>query len=125
MVVLGRDMVEDLRRGPNGSMHDFGGSEVSGLKREFVEDCAEGRVSESFFMLREWGLLGVGKTKESVSEVVEERVEDEAGLSATTRVSPGFAEGVSMRRWVTRHRLRAGRDDNKADCGRGVAVSMF
>ena len=98
---------------------------MRGLKRELVEDVAEGSVRESFFMLREWGLLG-GKMKESVSEVVDERVEEEAGLSVDMLVGFWFAkEGVSMRRWATGQRFRTDWEDNMVDCGRGVAVSMF
>ena len=124
--VVGREIVEDLRRGAKGSMLEAGGSEVMGLKREFVDEVAEGSVSESFFMFRERGLLGVGKMNESVSEVVEERVEGVVCVSADRRVSPGFTEeGVSMRRCAGGPRLRAGCEDNIADCGRGVAESMF
>ena len=125
MLLLGSEMVEDLRRGPQASVVDWGGSEVRGLKREFVEDVAEGRVRESFFMLRERCLLGGGKMKESVSEVVEERVEEEAGLSESMACSARAAEGVSMRRGAGGHRLRGGSEAGTADCGRGVAVSMF
>ena len=42
-------------------------------RRELVEDWAEGRVRDSFFMFREVrGLLGLGKTNESESEVADE-----------------------------------------------------
>lgn len=55
----------------------MGGSDTVGLKREVAEDWADGRVSESFFlfMVRDCGLLGGGKMKESVSEVAEETAE--------------------------------------------------
>ena len=98
---------------------------MRGLQRELVEDIALGRVRESFFMLRERCLLGVGKTNESVSEVVEERVEEEAGVSADMVWSEGAVFGVSMRRGAGGHRLRGGSEAGTADCGRGVAVSMF
>lgn len=65
--------------------------------REVAEDCADGRVIESFFMFRrDRGLLGEGRIKESASEVVEERVEAEAELSLGNNAIPVLWTGVSM-----------------------------
>ncbi len=65
--------------------------------RELVDDWADGSVIDSFFMLRrDRGLLGEGRTKESASEVVEERVDAEAELSLEKNAMPGLWTGVSM-----------------------------
>ena len=62
-----------------------------------MEDWADGRVMDSFFMLRrDRGLLGEGRIKESASEVVEDRVEVEAELSLENNAMPGLGTGVSM-----------------------------
>lgn len=75
-------------------------------------------------MLREWGLLGGGKMKDSVSEVPEERVEAEARFPAGTREPSAWWAGVSMHRGATGGFLRCENEVN-ADCGRGVAASML
>lgn len=111
VLAFGRESTDGLRRaaGKAGASSDcLGGSEVTGLKREVVEDCAEERLSESFFMLRERGLLGGGKMKESVSsEVPEERVEAEARFPVEgTRESSACWAGVSMHSGVTGGFLR-------------------
>lgn len=82
-------------------------------------------MSESFFMFLEWGLLGGGQQKESASEVAEESAEALVEVSGDTRVTLGACEGVSMRRGVTGPFLLEEKDDWNADCGRGVAVSIF
>lgn len=95
---------------------------TAGRVRELDEDWADGRVMDSFFMLRrDRGLLGEGRIKESASEVVEERVDAEAELSLEKKATPGLKRGVSMRRGAGGPFLRGGR----VDCGRGVAASML
>lgn len=95
---------------------------TAGSVRELDEDWADGRVMDSFFMLRrDRGLLGEGRIKESASEVVEERVDAEAELSLEKKATPGLKRGVSMRRGAGGPFLRGGR----VDCGRGVAASML
>ena len=59
VVVAGRETMDGLRRVALGGITSamrLMGSEARGLSREFVEDCADGRVSESFFMFLEWWL---------------------------------------------------------------------
>ncbi len=109
VLVLGREMTDGLRRaGGTEARESFGGSEVSGLRREAVELSAEGRVRDNFFMFRKWGLPVVGKVNESVSEVAEERVDAGAEVSENTRVTSGFCAGVSMRRLGIGPLLRVG-----------------
>ena len=79
--------------------------------REFVEDCAEGRVRESFFMLRERDFVGGGKMKESESEVAESMVEEGAEESLRVRAILGLCTGVSMRREVGGPFLRGMEDE--------------
>ena len=126
---LGRETMEGLRRvalaGITSAMR-LDGSEPIGLSSEAVEDCADGRVRESFFMFLEWGLLGGGQQKESASEVAEESAEAQVEASGSdTRATLGACGGVSIRRGVMGPFLREEKDDRKADCGRGVAVSIF
>lgn len=90
-----------------------------------MEDWAEGRVRDSFFMFREVrGLLGVGKTNESESEVADERP---AELSLWTRAMSELRAGVSIRKEVRGPLFRwaAGGRDRRDDDGRGVAESML
>lgn len=126
VLAFGRDKTEGRRRagtaGPSSS--GLGGSDVTGQKREVDDDCAEARLSESFFMLRGWGLVEGGKMKESVSEVPEERVEAEAKFAAGTRELSAWRAGVSMDSGATGGFLRCENEVN-ADWGRGVAASML
>lgn len=78
MAEFGREMTEGRRRGSGleGMFGVDGGREgwsCEGCARDKAEDCAEGRVRESFFMFLERDFEGGGKTKESESEVAEER----------------------------------------------------
>lgn len=127
--VAGSETMDGLRRvalaGITSAIR-LGGSDASGLSKEAAEDCADGRVRESFFMFLEWGLLGGGQQKESASEVAEESAEAQVEVSGSdTRATLGACGGVSMRRGVIGPFLREEKDDRKADCGRGVAVSIF
>ena len=45
VLLLGSEMVEDLRRGPQASVVDWGGAEVRGLKRGIVEDVGAALAS--------------------------------------------------------------------------------
>lgn len=81
-------------------------------------------MRESFFMLRVRDLEGGGKTKESESEVADERVEAGAEGSLKSRAILRFCAGVFMRR-EPGGPFFFGMADLKADMGRGVAVSMF
>ena len=65
-----------------------------------MEDRAEGRVRDKFFVfLRDRGLLvgAQGRESSDKSESSEERVEAGAELSLTVRAISGFCAGVSMR----------------------------
>lgn len=114
VLAFGRDKTDGRRRGGNAepSSGSFGGSGVTGLKSEAVDDCAEERLSESFFMLREWGLVDGGKVKESVSEVPDETVEAEARFPAGTRESSACWAGVSRDSGVTEGFLRCENEVN-------------
>jgi hypothetical protein len=119
--------MEGLRQAAGGpSAIRLGGSELRGLKREAVEDWADGIDNDSRFMFLEWDLVGGGQRKESASEVAEERVEAEVvGSGSDTRATLVACGGVSMRNGVIGPFLREEKDERHADCGRGVAVSIF
>ena len=83
-------------------------------------------MSESFFMFLERGLLGGGQQKESASEVAEESAEAQVEeVSGDTRATLGACGGVSIRRGVAGPFFLEEKDERNADCGRGVAVSIF
>lgn len=65
------------------------------MESELVDDLADGRVRESFFMfLRDCGLLGEGRNRLSGSESAEG-----GGLSPTaSRIDVDWRAGVSIRR---------------------------
>lgn len=99
MLGFGSEMIEGLRLSAvvveaRKSMGALEAAESFDWPMEWVGNCkdAGGRVRESFFIFRrDCGLgMGGGKMKESVSEVVEERVETEAELSLCTRWRSGF-----------------------------------
>ena len=100
MLVFGKEITEGRRFARIEGSGALGGAlraSGAGRVREFVEDWADGRVMDSFFMFRrDRGLLGEGRIKESASEVVEERAEVEAELSLAKRAMPGLCTGVSM-----------------------------
>lgn len=123
--MLALDTTDSLLRVAGGaSAIRLDGSDVRGLKREAVEDCADGMDSDSLFMFLD--LVGAGQWKESASEVAEESAEAQVEVSVSeTRATLVACGGVSMRRGATGPFLRADKDDRKADCGRGVAVSIF
>ena len=55
VLAFGKDRTEGRRRGAKGagpSSRSFGCSETVGLKSEAAEACADGRVSESFFLFK-------------------------------------------------------------------------
>ena len=85
-------MTDGRRLGPSDGVGGTGSlGSTAGRARELVEEWADGRVMDSFFMLRrDRGLLGEGRIKESASEVVEERVEAEAELSLEKKATPGL-----------------------------------
>lgn len=77
----------------------MGGGEA-GERRELEEECADGRLMDSFFMLREErGLGGDSKGLVKGSETGEERAEGEEE-SSEARTIRGLCWGVSMRRAV-------------------------
>lgn len=75
-------------------------------------------------MLRERDLDGGGNTKESESEVADERVEAGAEVSLKSRAILRFCAGVFMRKEAG-GAFFFGMASLKVDMGRGVAVSMF
>jgi hypothetical protein len=88
-----------------------------------VEDWADGRVRDNFFMfLRERGLLVAVKGREysDISEAAEDRVEVEAELSSRSAIS-GLWMGVSMRRGAGGRLLRGGMVVD--DCGPGESCT--
>lgn len=80
------------------------------MESEFVDDLAEGRVRESFFMfLRDRGLSGEGRSRLSESECAEG-----GGLSPTARITEaGSWIGVSILR-----------DESADDFLRGLEVRL-
>lgn len=93
MLGFGSEMIERRRFSAVASEAGCAALELSesfDWPSEKVEDCADGKVSESFFIFRrDRGLgMGGGKMNESVSE--DERVETEAELSLGTRCRSGF-----------------------------------
>ena len=119
-------MIDGLRRRVGtASAIRVGGSAARGLRSEFVEDCAEGRARESFFMFLDRGLVVGGKLKDSVSEVAEESAEAQVEVSGDARTMLCACWGVSMRRGASGPFLRDETAAGKAGCGRGVAASMF
>jgi hypothetical protein len=91
-----------------------------------VEDWADGRVRDNFFIfLRERGLLVAVKGREysDVSEAAEDRAEVEVELSSRSAVS-GLWMGVSMRRGVGGRLRRGGMDGIVVDdCGPGESCT--
>ena len=95
---MGSEATEGRRGRSDSGTASFRGSRGGGWWSEVEEDCAEGRLSESFFMFRaRFACRGGGNWKEAESSVAEVSAEVSAGSSpeTMTRAEESRA-GVSM-----------------------------